>query len=78
MKYIAIFLIKLYQYIPGFWHRSCKYQPTCSNYAIGCLKEFGFIKGMRLSIKRILRCNPKSNGGYDPIPIKEVNNEKNK
>ena len=77
MKLAAIFLIKLYQHIPGPWHNHCRFQPTCSNYAIGCLKEFGFFKGMRLSIKRILRCNPRSKGGYDPIPVKEENNEKN-
>ena len=69
MKYIAIFIIKIYH--------NCKYQPTCSNYAIGCLREFGFIKGMYLSIKRVARCNPASNGGYDPIPLNGGKNEKN-
>ena len=68
MKYILIFLIKIYQKIPGPWHGYCKFQPTCSNYAIGVLTEFGFFKGTYLMIKRILRCNPWSNGGYDPIP----------
>ena len=77
MRYIAIFMIKLYKKMPISWHNYCKYQPTCSDYAIGCLREFGFIKGSYLSFKRILRCNPKSKGGYDPIPIKEVYNEKN-
>lgn len=71
MKYILIFLIKIYQKIPGPWHDSCKHQPTCSNYALGVLKEFGFIKGTYLTIKRILKCNPWNKGGYDPIPIKE-------
>ena len=71
MKYILIWLIKCYQMIPGPWHRYCKYRPTCSEYAIGVLNEFGFIKGSYLSIKRIMRCNPRSKGGYDPIPIKE-------
>ena len=70
MKYICIYLIKLYQKIPGPWHNSCKFQPTCSNYAIGVFYEFGFFKGMFLTIKRILRCNPWSKGGYDPIPSK--------
>lgn len=69
MKYIAIFLIKLYQKIPGNWHNYCKFKPTCSEYAIGVFNEFGFVKGLYLSIKRIIRCNPKSKGGYDPIPI---------
>ena len=78
MKYIAIYLIKIYQHIPGPWHRSCKFQPTCSEYAIGCFREFGFMKGLGLSIRRILRCNPKSKGGYDPIPISGGKNGKNK
>ena len=70
MKYILIYLIKLYQKIPGPWHNSCIYQPTCSDYAIGALEEFGFFKGSYLMIKRILRCNPWNKGGYDPIPKK--------
>ena len=78
MKYIAIFFIRMYQQIPGPWHRNCKFQPTCSEYAIGCFKEFGFFKGLFLSIKRIIKCNPKSKGGYDPIPINGGKNEKNK
>lgn len=71
MKYIAIFLIKLYQKIPIKTHNYCKFRPTCSEYAIGVFSEFGFCKGLILSIKRILRCNPSSKGGYDPIPIKK-------
>ena len=67
MKYILIFLIKIYQKIPGPWHDACKHQPTCSHYAIGVLTEFGILKGTYLSIKRILKCNPFSKGGYDPL-----------
>lgn len=73
MKYIAIFFIKIYQKIPGNFHNYCIFKPTCSDYAIGVFREFGFIKGFYLSIKRILRCNPRNSGGYDPIPI---NNKK--
>ena len=76
MRHIAIYLIKLYQKIPGGWHKYCKFQPTCSEYAIGVLREFGFFKGSYLSIKRIIRCNPRSIGGYDPIPLREVRNGK--
>ena len=71
MKYVIIWLVKLYQKIPGPWHNACKYQPTCSNYMVGVLKEFGFFKGSYLGIRRILRCNPWSDGGYDPIPCKK-------
>ena len=78
MRYIVIFLIRVYQRIPGPWHKYCKYQPTCSDYAIGVLMEWGFFKGLYLSIRRILKCNPKSYGGYDPIPLRgEVRNGKN-
>ena len=70
MKYIAIYLIKLYQKVPGPWHSSCKFKPTCSNYMIGVLENFGFFKGTYLGIKRIIKCNPWSKGGYDPIPKK--------
>ena len=66
-----IYLIKLYQKIPGPWHGYCKFQPTCSNYAIGVLDEFGVFKGSYLAIKRILRCNPFSKGGYDPVPLRK-------
>ena len=72
MKYVLIYLIKIYQKIPGSWHNHCKFQPTCSNYAIGVLDEFGFFKGSYLMIRRILRCNPFSKGGYDPVPSKEM------
>ncbi len=74
MRYLAIFLIKIYQKIPGSWHGYCKFQPTCSDYAIGVFREFGFVKGLILSIKRIMKCNPKSKGGYDPIPINKKSN----
>ena len=71
MKYLLIYLIKIYQKIPGDWHNNCRFHPTCSNYAIGVLNEWGLFKGTYLTIKRILKCNPWSRGGYDPIPVKE-------
>ena len=77
MKYVVIYFIKLYQRIPFRCHNYCKFQPTCSNCAIGVLLEFGLFKGMYLSIKRILKCNRFSKGGYDPIPLNGGKNEKN-
>ncbi len=67
MKKILIKIIKIYQKIPFKSHYRCKYIPTCSNYAIDALNEYGVIKGSLLSIKRILKCNPFSKGGYDPL-----------
>ena len=67
MKYILIGLIKVYQMIPLKIHNACKYTPTCSNYGIEAIKEYGSIKGTYLTIIRILKCNPFSKGGYDPV-----------
>ena len=76
MKYILIGLIKVYQLLPFSSHKNCKFIPTCSNYGIEAIKEYGSIKGSILTIKRIIRCNPLSKGGYDPL-IKEQKYEKN-
>ena len=72
VKKILIFLIKKYQTMPLSSHRKCKYIPTCSNYAIYVLEEFGAIKGIFLTIKRIIKCNPFSKGGIDLPPKKEI------
>lgn len=71
MKKILIWIIQLYQKIPFSSHNSCRFQPTCSNYAIEAIDRFGSIKGSYLTVKRILRCNPFGKSGYDPVPIKE-------
>ena len=77
VKNVLIAIIKLYQKMPLPSHNMCKFQPTCSNYAIVAIKEYGSLKGTYLSIKRILRCNPfNKKYGYDPVPIKEKKNEK--
>jgi len=67
MKRILIWIIKLYQKIPGPWHNCCRHIPTCSNYSIEAIEKYGSIKGTYLSIKRILRCNPWGTYGYDPV-----------
>lgn len=77
MKRILITLIKFYQKIPGNFHYSCRHIPTCSNYAIDAINEYGSIKGSFLAIKRILRCNPFFVSGYDPV-IKKENKMKKK
>lgn len=65
MSRLLINLIKLYQKTPLHSHSSCRFIPTCSEYAITSLERFGFIKGIYLSIKRILRCNPFGKNGID-------------
>jgi len=49
----------------------CRYYPSCSSYAYSVIKEWGVIKGSYLAMKRILRCNPFFEGGYDPPPLKD-------
>lgn len=76
MKVLVRF-IKTYQNMPLASHSKCKFYPTCSNYAIEAINEYGSIKGSYLSFKRILRCNPfNKKFGYDPVPTKENKNEK--
>lgn len=69
MRQLLVKLIALYQYcISPLLPSSCRYSPTCSMYAKEALLKYGVMKGIVLSIKRILRCHPWSRGGYDPIP----------
>lgn len=70
MKRVFISLIRFYQkYLsPLKGHGTCKYFPTCSQYAIEALEKYGIFKGGLLAVWRILRCNPFSKGGYDPVP----------
>lgn len=75
MKRILIKLIRLYQKIPGPWHSACRFKPTCSEYAIEALETHGAFKGSLLTVWRILRCNPFSKGGYDPVPPKKNNSQ---
>ena len=70
MKWLSIKIIKIYRNIPDPWHNSCRYTPTCSEYAIIALNRYGFIKGWYLSFKRIFRCSPWGGSGYDPVPEK--------
>lgn len=67
MKYILLAIIRIYQLIPGPWHSSCRHIPTCSQYGIDAIREYGSIKGSFLAIKRIMKCNPWGTSGYDPI-----------
>ena len=61
--------IRAYQVcISPFKRPCCRFYPTCSNYALAALKKHGPLKGVYLSTKRILRCNPFCKGGYDPVP----------
>lgn len=71
MKKICIYLIEWYQRnISSFFESRnirCKYYPSCSEYTKQAIEKYGVIKGGILGIKRILKCNPFSKGGYDPL-----------
>lgn len=69
MKKILVSLIKFYRkFISPLKPPSCRFIPTCSVYAIEAIEKHGVFKGLYLSLRRILRCNPLSKGGYDPVP----------
>ena len=69
LKSILIFLIKFYRkYISPMKSTKCPYCPTCSEYGLQAVQKYGAIKGGLLAAWRILRCNPFSKGGYDPVP----------
>jgi len=54
-------------YLPN----ACRFQPTCSQYAIEAIERFGPARGSSMTVKRILRCHPFHAGGYDPVPPKD-------
>jgi len=69
MTQLAMGLIKLYQNtVSKVLPPVCRFQPTCSQYAFEVIKRHGFARGSWLAAKRIARCNPFSEGGYDPVP----------
>jgi len=70
LKKILIAIVRFYQrnISPYKGGSSCRFIPTCSQYALEALEKYGALKGSLLAIRRILRCHPLSKGGYDPVP----------
>lgn len=69
---VFVYLIRGYQTnISPRYGARCRFTPTCSSYAIEAIETHGAFKGLGLAVWRILRCNPFSKGGYDPVPPKK-------
>jgi len=75
-KKIILLIIRLYQiifspdqgFLKIFGFSVCRFYPTCSQYSFGAIERFGFFKGCLLGLKRIARCHPFNEGGWDPVP----------
>ena len=76
MKYLCIALIKFYQKVFSPLKRkpTCRFEPTCSAYALEAFRRRGFFVGMILTVGRLFRCQPFCAGGYDPVPEKGLKN----
>jgi putative membrane protein insertion efficiency factor len=69
MRSILLGLVRLYQrYLCPLLGPHCIYTPTCSEYAVQAIRKYGCLRGGYLAVKRILRCHPFHEGGYDPVP----------
>ena len=75
MKKLVIKMIEGYQKLSRHTNPTCRYTPTCSTYAKEAFQTRNFITASVLSIWRILRCNPFSKGGYDPVPKKKISHK---
>ncbi len=70
---VLVFVIRLYQRVVSPWTGThCKYHPSCSEYAAQAVGEFGILRGLVLAAWRLLRCNPWSHGGFDPVEAQRV------
>jgi len=68
VKIIIIFFIGIYKrFISPILPASCRFYPSCSQYAIDAIRKYGAFKGSMITVYRILRCNPFNKGGYDPV-----------
>lgn len=75
LRWAALRLLRLYKrFISPLLPPSCRFTPTCSVYTYQAIDRYGFFRGGWLGLKRILRCQPMSPGGYDPVPDLEEKN----
>ena len=73
MSRLALRVLRVYQRaISPAFPRRCKYHPTCSEYAVQAIRGYGLLRGSALAAWRLLRCNPLSHGGYDPVSAQRL------
>ncbi len=76
IRYLSIRCIRVYRYLASPWvGNQCRFYPTCSHYAEEALIKHGALKGIYLMIRRLLKCHPWHEGGFDPVPDTSTPNE---
>ncbi len=79
MKKLILLLLHFYQrFISPLFPPSCRFYPTCSNYAVQAFQNYNFCKAFVLTFSRLLRCHPFCDGGFDPLPLPNNNNNNSK
>lgn len=69
VRWCLMCLVRAYQLVIGpFFGHHCRFEPTCSHYSLQALKSHGVIRGLWLSLRRLLKCHPFHPGGFDPVP----------
>lgn len=69
MKTLLVALVRAYRYLLSpWWGRSCRFTPTCSEFALEALERHGALRGSWLAVRRVSRCHPWHAGGFDPVP----------
>lgn len=69
MRRILVALLRAYQYVLSpWWGGQCRFTPTCSQYAIEAIERHGALRGVWLAVRRVGRCHPWAEGGFDPVP----------
>ena len=69
MKTLLLTLVRAYRYLMSpWWGRSCRFTPTCSEFALEALERHGALRGSWLAARRVARCHPWHAGGFDPVP----------